>query len=130
MSPRPEFHPLQAQEIARAFLEAGVDYLFIGKSGAILLGFPGTTQDVDVFPAWSAENGQRIVADRKTSWTCRCSRLSGPNTKSATRRPCGPPPTSLARNPKEAEARFGLRPLDRPRRSYTRGKPGRLNAPP
>jgi hypothetical protein len=62
MSPRAEFHPLQAQEIARAFLEAGVDYLFIGKSGAILLGFPGTTQDVDVFPARSAENGQCIVA--------------------------------------------------------------------
>jgi hypothetical protein len=62
MNPRAEFHPLQAQEIARAFLEAGVDYLFIGKSGAILLGFPGTTQDVDVFPARSTENGQRIVA--------------------------------------------------------------------
>ena len=62
MSPRQEFHPLQAQEIARAFLEAGVDYLFIGKSGAILLGFPGTTQDVDVFPARSAENGRRIVS--------------------------------------------------------------------
>ena len=46
MSPRQEFHPLQAQEIARAFLDEGVDYLFIGKSGAILLGFPGTTQDV------------------------------------------------------------------------------------
>jgi hypothetical protein len=62
MSPRQEFHPLQAQEIARAFLEEGVDYLFIGKSGAILLGFPGTTQDVDVFPARSAENGRRIVS--------------------------------------------------------------------
>lgn len=62
MSPRQEFHPLQAQEIALAFLEAQVDYLFIGKSGAILLGFPGTTQDVDVFPARSAENGRRIVS--------------------------------------------------------------------
>ena len=62
MTPRKEFHPLQAQEIARAFLEEGVDYLFIGKSGAILLGFPGTTQDVDVFPARSADNGRRIVA--------------------------------------------------------------------
>ncbi len=61
MTPRPEFHPLQAQEIARAFLEEEVDYLFIGKSGAILLGFPGTTQDVDVFPARSPENGRRIV---------------------------------------------------------------------
>jgi hypothetical protein len=62
MTERKEFHPLQAQEIARAFNEQGVDYLFIGKSGAILLGFPGTTQDVHVFPARSAENGQRIVA--------------------------------------------------------------------
>jgi len=49
MIARREFHPLQAEEIARAFNEKGVDYLFIGKSGAILLGYPGTTQDVDVF---------------------------------------------------------------------------------
>jgi hypothetical protein len=61
-APRREFHPLQAQEIARAFHNFGVDYLFIGKSGAILLGYPGTTQDVDVFPARSEDNGQRIVA--------------------------------------------------------------------
>jgi hypothetical protein len=61
MSPRQEFHPLQAQEIARAFRDEEVDYLFIGKSGAILLGFPGTTQDVDVFPARSADNGRRIA---------------------------------------------------------------------
>lgn len=33
---RPDFHPLQAEEIARAFQEAGVEYLF-----------PGTTQDVE-----------------------------------------------------------------------------------
>ena len=57
-----EFRPLQAEEIARAFQDAGVEYLFIGKSGAILLGYPGTTQDVDVFPARSPENGRRIVA--------------------------------------------------------------------
>jgi hypothetical protein len=62
MTPRPEFQPLQAAEIAREFQNAGVDYLFIGKSGAILLGYPGTTQDVDVFPARSPENGRRIVA--------------------------------------------------------------------
>jgi hypothetical protein len=61
MTPRQDFHPLQAQEIARAFATEGVDYLFIGKSGAILLGYPGTTQDVDIFPARSAENGRRIV---------------------------------------------------------------------
>ncbi len=58
---RPEFHPLQAEEIARAFNEAGVEYLFLGKSGAILLGYPGTTQDVDVFPARTPENGRRIA---------------------------------------------------------------------
>ena len=55
------FNPLQAQQVAEAFNAAGVDYLFIGKSGAILLGYPGTTQDVDVFPAKSVENGKRIV---------------------------------------------------------------------
>jgi hypothetical protein len=62
MSDRSPFHPLQAQEVAEAFSEAGVDYLFIGKGGAVLLGFPGTTQDVDVFPAKTPENGKRIVA--------------------------------------------------------------------
>ena len=57
-----EFRPLQAEEIARSFMDEGVEYLFIGKSGAILLGYPGTTQDVDVFPARAPENGRRIVA--------------------------------------------------------------------
>lgn len=61
MNDRLPFNPLQAQEVARAFNEAGVEYLFIGKSAAILLGYPGTTQDVDVFPAKSAQNGQRMV---------------------------------------------------------------------
>ena len=67
--PRREFHPLQAEEIARAFNEEGVEYLFLGKSGAILLGYPGTTQDVDVFPARSEANGRRLVAAlRKTGF--------------------------------------------------------------
>jgi hypothetical protein len=57
-----EFRPLQAEEIARAFNRQRVDYLFIGKSAAILLGYPGTTQDVDIFPARSPANGRRIVA--------------------------------------------------------------------
>jgi hypothetical protein len=62
MNDRSPFNPLQAQEVAQAFAAAGVDYLFIGKGGAILLGFPGTTQDVDVFPAKDPDNGRRIVA--------------------------------------------------------------------
>lgn len=59
---RETFSPLQAQEVAAAFAKHAVDYMFIGKSGAILLGYPGTTQDVDVFPRKDPDNGRRIVA--------------------------------------------------------------------
>jgi hypothetical protein len=59
--PRDQFSPVQAQEVAAAFATYRVDYMFIGKSGAILLGYPGTTQDVDVYPRKDRENGQRIV---------------------------------------------------------------------
>jgi hypothetical protein len=59
---RETFSPIQAQEVAAAFARYGVDYMFIGKSGAILLGYPGTTQDVDVFPRKDVENGRKIVA--------------------------------------------------------------------
>lgn len=58
---RETFNPVQAQEVAAAFARNEVDYMFIGKSGAILLGYPGTTQDVDVFPRKDDENGRRIV---------------------------------------------------------------------
>ncbi len=59
---RETFSPAQAQQVAAAFAKHQVDYMFIGKSGAILLGYPGTTQDVDVFPRKDTENGRRIVA--------------------------------------------------------------------
>jgi hypothetical protein len=55
------FEYRQAQEIRDAFSRNGVRYLFIGKSGAILLGFPDTTQDADVFPERSPENGRALV---------------------------------------------------------------------
>ncbi len=55
----------QAQEIREAFSRHGCRYLFIGKSGAILLGFPDTTQDADLFAAKSQENGLAIVAALK-----------------------------------------------------------------
>jgi hypothetical protein len=58
---RETFSPAQAQQVAAAFAKHQVDYMFIGKSGAILLGYPGTTQDVDVFPRKDDENGRRIV---------------------------------------------------------------------
>ncbi len=57
-----EFRPEQAVEIARAFATHEVDYLFIGKGALVLLGYPGMTQDVDVFARRSEQNGRRIVA--------------------------------------------------------------------
>jgi hypothetical protein len=56
------FRPEQARVIADAFEKHGVEYLFIRKGGAILLGYPGATQDVDLFPRKSSDNGRRIVA--------------------------------------------------------------------
>jgi len=55
------FEYVQAEEIRDAFARHGVRYLFLGKSGAILLGFPDTTQDADIFVEKSAENGAAIV---------------------------------------------------------------------
>jgi hypothetical protein len=57
-----KFTPAQAEELTAAFAREGVDYLFIGKSGAILLGYPDTTQDVDVFLPRSAENATRVLS--------------------------------------------------------------------
>ena len=43
------FEYRQAEEIRDTFARHEVRYLFIGKSAAILLGFPDTTQDADIF---------------------------------------------------------------------------------
>jgi hypothetical protein len=56
------FEYRQAQELAAAFATHHVRYLFIGKSGAIILGYPDTTQDADVFIARGPENGRALVA--------------------------------------------------------------------
>ena len=56
------FNYRQAEEIRDAFALQGVRYLFIGKSGALLLGFPDTTQDAVLFAEKSAANGKAIVA--------------------------------------------------------------------
>lgn len=55
------FRPEQAAIVAEAFARHRVEYLFIGKGGAILLGYPGATRDVHVFPKKSSENGRRIA---------------------------------------------------------------------
>jgi hypothetical protein len=59
------FEYRQAQEIRDAFARHEVRYLFIGKSGAILLGFPDTTQDADLFVERSTENGRALAAALK-----------------------------------------------------------------
>jgi hypothetical protein len=56
------FEYRQAEEIRDAFARHQVRYLFLGKSGAILLGFPDTTQDADLFVDRSPANGRAIVA--------------------------------------------------------------------
>lgn len=56
------FEYRQAEEIRDVFSAHGVRYLFIGKSGAILLGYPDTTQDADLFVDKSAANCAAVVA--------------------------------------------------------------------
>jgi hypothetical protein len=51
----------QAQEIRDCFRRHGIRYLFLGKSGAILLGFPDTTQDADLFIEKKTENCAALV---------------------------------------------------------------------
>jgi len=56
------FEYRQAREIRDACARHGVRFLFLGKSGAILLGFPDTTQDADLFVERSPTNGAALVA--------------------------------------------------------------------
>ena len=57
-----KFEYTQAQEVRDVFVRHGVRYLFIGKSGAILLGYPDTTQDADLFLEKTESNGRAAVA--------------------------------------------------------------------
>lgn len=60
------FEYRQAEEVRDAFAHHGCRYLFLGKSGAILLGFPDTTQDADLFIEKTAANGRAVVAALRT----------------------------------------------------------------
>jgi hypothetical protein len=51
-----------AQELGRVFGNHSVKYLFFGKSGAILLGYSDTTQDVDLYVEKEPANCDRLVA--------------------------------------------------------------------
>ncbi|MEX2139721.1 MAG: hypothetical protein WD894_10695 [Pirellulales bacterium] len=56
------FEYRQAEEIRDAFSRHRAEYLFLGRSGAILLGFPDTTQEVYIFVRRSEANGRALVA--------------------------------------------------------------------
>jgi len=51
----------QAREISGVLRRNGVKFLFIGKSGAIILGYPDTTQDADLFVKKDPANGRALV---------------------------------------------------------------------
>lgn len=55
------FEYRQAQEVRDAFARENVRFLFIGKSGAILLSYPDTTQDAVLFVEKAPENGRALV---------------------------------------------------------------------
>ena len=56
------FTYLQAEEIRDALKRHGVQYLFIGKSAAVLHGFPDTTPETTLFVRRQRENGRALVA--------------------------------------------------------------------
>jgi hypothetical protein len=51
-----------AQELGSGCRRHGVKYLFFGKSGAILLGYADTTQDVDLYVEKQAANCGKLLA--------------------------------------------------------------------
>ena len=59
------FEYRQAEEIRDAFTRHGVRYLFIGKSGAILHGYPDTTQEAVLFLEKSPGNDAAVRALRE-----------------------------------------------------------------
>ena len=56
------FEYRQAEEIRDVFARHAVRYLFIGKSGAVLLGFPAADPETEVFVERTPENGRALVA--------------------------------------------------------------------
>ena len=52
---------IQVEELRYALQQHDVIYLFIGKTGAILHGFPDTTQDADLFVQKTEANGKALT---------------------------------------------------------------------
>ena len=51
-----------ARTLAEAFKKWDVGYLFIGKFAAMLYGYPGTTQDIDIYAEKGRSNGEKIIS--------------------------------------------------------------------
>lgn len=51
----------QAEKLRKILSKHKISYLFIGKSGAIILGYPDTTQDTDIFVQKTQENCTALV---------------------------------------------------------------------
>jgi hypothetical protein len=47
--------------LTEVFEKHKIRYLFIGKGAAILYGYPGTTQDIDIFPEKTESNCKRLL---------------------------------------------------------------------
>ncbi|MGH2567643.1 MAG: hypothetical protein ACRDGA_04840 [Bacteroidota bacterium] len=50
-----------ARRVAETLRKHNIAYLFIGKFGAILYGYPGTTQDIDLFPKKDRANCEKLI---------------------------------------------------------------------
>ncbi|MBI2982330.1 MAG: hypothetical protein HYY44_08625 [Deltaproteobacteria bacterium] len=57
----------QAERLRRVLARHKVRYLFIGKSGAIILGYPDTTQDADIFVQKIPKNCGALVKALKAT---------------------------------------------------------------
>jgi hypothetical protein len=47
--------------LAEVFEKHKIKYLFIGKGAAVLYGYPGTTQDIDIFPEKTETNCKNLL---------------------------------------------------------------------
>jgi hypothetical protein len=60
--PEERFDVSHVEALTQAFRAQQVDFLIMGKGAAIIMGYPATTLDVDLFLPKSPENGAKVVA--------------------------------------------------------------------
>ncbi len=54
----------RVKKIVETFRKFNIEYLFIGKFAAILYGYPGTTQDIDIYPKKDKTNCENFLRDQ------------------------------------------------------------------